>query len=125
MTTAAARWPAVPLTVGGLALAGAGILLQIGSGSTLYPSVISPIVLMASAGLVAAGPRRWAPYLGLGVALVLGLGAIVGVAMNGGIAGQITRADHLGLMAGSLMHAVGLGIAVVGGVSMLRARVAA
>jgi hypothetical protein len=116
---------ALQVTVAGLVMAGAGIFVQVASGSTLYPSVLAPVVLLGSAALVAVGPRRWAPYVGLGVALVLGIGAIVGVAINGGVLRQITRADHLGLVAGSLLHAAGLAAAVLGGVATLRKRATA
>ena len=117
--------PALQVTVAGLATAGLGILVQVASGSTLYPSVVAPVALLGSAALVALGPRRWAPFVGFGVAILLGLGAIVGVAINGGVLGQITKAEHIGLVVGSLLHAVGLIAAGFGAVAMLRSRATA
>ncbi len=59
------RSKAATLSVAGLALTAAGMLLQIAAGSTLYPSVTGPIVLVAAALAVAFLPSRWTAYLGL------------------------------------------------------------
>lgn len=68
---------AAELNVAGLLLTAAGMLLQIAAGSTLYPSVAGPIVLVVVALIVAFAPGRWTTWVGLIVPLVLGLGAIV------------------------------------------------
>lgn len=106
------------LNVIGLVLTAGGMLLQIASGSELYPSLTGPIVLLATAVFVALGPVRWTPFVGIGVPLVLGIGAIVAVAMTGGFIDQVTT-GNAGLILGSLMHVIGLLAAVTGGVGML------
>jgi CIC family chloride channel protein len=81
-----------------------------------------PIVLVAAAVVVAFGPGRWTPYVGLLVPLVLGLGALVAAIMTGEFVGQLTEIGKPGVFVGSLMHVVGLVAAVAGGVGMLPGR---
>jgi hypothetical protein len=116
---------AAKLTVIGLVLAAAGMLLQIAAGSGLYPTFAGPIVLLAAAVLVAFGPGRWAPYVALLVPLVLGLGAIVAAVITGEFIAQLTDLGNAGILLGSFMHVIGLIAAVAGGVGMLRRRAAA
>ena len=109
------------LSVTGLVLTAVGMLVQIASGSDLYPSLTGPIVLFATAVFVALGPVRWTPFLAVVVPLVLGIGAVVAAAMTGEFIDQVT-AGSAGIVAGSLMHLVGLPVAVIGGVGMLMNR---
>ena len=104
----------------GLVLTAAGMLLQISGGSKLYPSLAGPIALLVAAVVVAFGPDRWAPWVGLLVPLVLGVGAIVAALMSGEFISQLTNISQAGIFIGSLMHAIGLIAAVAGGVGMLR-----
>jgi hypothetical protein len=113
---------AARLNVAGLVLAAAGMLLQVAAGSTLYPSVTGPIVLIVTAAVVAFVPGRWPPYLGLAVPLVLGVGAIVAAAMTGDFVDQLTSVDRVGVFLGSVMHVIGLVAAVAGGVGMVSGR---
>ena len=113
---------AAKLTVIGLVLAAAGMLLQIAAGSELYPTFAGPIVLLAAAVIVAFGPGRWTPYVALLVPLVLGLGAIVAAVITGEFIEQLIDIGNAGILLGSLMHAIGLIAAVAGGVGMLRRR---
>jgi hypothetical protein len=106
----------------GLVLTAAGMLVQIASGSTLYPSITGPIVLIVAAIFVAFGPGRWTPWVGLVVPLVLGLGAMVAAVMTGGFIDQLTDLGRPGLFVGSLMHVVGLVAAVAGGAVMVLGR---
>ena len=107
------------LSVLGLILTAAGMLLQIAAGSELYPSLTGPIVLLAAAAFVAFGPGRWTPYVAIVVPLVLGLGAIIAAVMTGEFVDQLINLGSVGIFVGSLMHAVGLTAAVTGGVGML------
>ena len=107
------------LNVVGLVLTAAGMLAQMAAGSDLYPSVTGPIVLLATAGLVAFGPGRWTRWIGLGVPLVLGIGAAVAAAMTGDFLNQLTGAGNVPLLLGSWMHVVGLVTAVSGGVGVM------
>ena len=122
---ATARWqrsPAVVLNVAGLVVTAAGMLVQIAAGSELYPSLTGPIVLIVTSLIVAFGPWRWTPYLGLLVPLVLGIGAIVAAAMTGEFTRQLTDLGNPGVVVGSLMHVIGLFAAVAGAIGMLRPR---
>jgi hypothetical protein len=110
------------LSVIGLVTTAAGMLLQIAAGSKLYPSFAGPIVLLASAVIVAFGPGRWTPYVALLVPLVLGLGAIIAAVMSGEFIVQLTDISKMGILLGSLMHVIGLIVAVAGGVGMMQRR---
>jgi hypothetical protein len=110
---------AAQLTVAGLVLTAAGMLLQIVSGSVLYPSFAGPIILFVSAVVVAFVPGRWTAWVGLLVPLVLGFGAIVAALMTGAFIAQLTNFGAPGILFGSLMHMMGLVGAVMGGVAML------
>lgn len=110
---------AAKVNASGLVLAAAGMLLQVAAGSTLYPSLAGPIVLLATAAIVAFGRGRWTPYVGLLVPLVLGVGAIVAAMTTGGFIDQLTNTDNAGVLLGSLMHVVGLALAVAGGAAMV------
>jgi hypothetical protein len=107
------------VNVAGLVLTAAGMLLQVAAGSTLYPSVAGPVVLVVTAILVAFGPGRSAPWVGLIVPLVLGMGAIVAAGMTGGFVDQLTDLGQPGIFFGSVMHVVGLAAAISGGLAMV------
>ena len=113
---------AAKVNVVGLVVTAAGMLLQIVAGSELYPSLAGPIVLLATAIIVAFGPGRWTPYLGLVVPLVLGIGAIAAAVMTGEFIAQLTDIGNAGILLGSLMHVVGLIAAVTGAIRMVRGR---
>lgn len=114
------------LNVLGLVLTAAGMLVQIAAGSDLYPSLTGPIVLLATAVLVVFGPRRWTRWVGLGVPLVLGIGAAVSATMTGIFADQLTGGGGVPLVLGSWMHVMGLVTAVSGAMGvMLESRQAA
>ena len=115
---------AARLNVAGLLVTAAAMLIQMAAGSTLYPSVTGPIVLLLTALAVAFVPGRWPAYLGLVVPLVLGLGAIVAAAMSGGFIDQLTNVADPVLFLGSVLHVLGLVAAVAGGVGMVRRRLA-
>jgi hypothetical protein len=108
------------LNVAGLVLTAAGMFLQIAGGSGLYPSVAGPIVLLATAVVVALVPGRWTAWIGLLVPLVLGLGAIIAALMTGAFVAQLINLGLPLILLGSLMHVIGLVGAVVGGFGMLQ-----
>jgi len=113
---------AAKVNAAGLVLTSAGMLVQIAAGSTLYPSITGPIVLIVAAIFVVFGPGRWTPWVGLVVPLVLGLGAIVAAVMTGDFIDQLTDFGKPGLLVGSLAHVIGLVAAVAGGVVMVLGR---
>jgi hypothetical protein len=107
------------LNVLGLVVAAAGMLVQISAGSNLYPSLTGPIVLTVTALAVAFGPGRWTRWVGLGVPLVLGIGAAVAAAMTGDFIDQLTGTGNVPLLLGSWMHVVGLIAAVTGAIAAM------
>jgi hypothetical protein len=113
---------AAKLNVAGLVVTAAGMLLQIAAGSGLYPSLAGPIVLLVTAVIVAFWPVRWMAYVALVVPLVLGLGAIFAAVMTGEFIEQLTNVGNPGILAGSLMHVIGLIAAVAGGIGMVLRR---
>jgi len=115
--TSLSNWTKLNLL--GLVLTAAGMLVQIAAGSDLYPSLTGPIVLIATAVLVVFGPTRWTRWIGLGVPLVLGLGAAVAATMTGEFIDQLTGAGNGPLLLGSWMHVIGLVTAVSGGVGVM------
>ncbi|MGH2445373.1 MAG: hypothetical protein ACRDGD_04960 [Candidatus Limnocylindria bacterium] len=98
------------------------MIVQIAAGSDLYPSLTGPIVLMTSAFLVAVAPGGWTRWVGLGVPLVLGIGAIVAAAMTGEFVDQLSNFGNAPILLGSLMHVIGLAAAVSGGVGVIMDR---
>ncbi len=125
MNPARRRSTMTRLTIAGLLTTAAAMLLQIASGSTLYPSVTGPIVLLLTALVVALVPGRWPAYVGLAVPLVLGLGAIVAAVMTGDFIDQLTDIGKPGVFVGSILHILGLIAAVAGAAGMIRGRQAA
>jgi hypothetical protein len=113
---------AARLSVVGLVVTAAGMLLQIAAGSELYPSFAGPIVLLVSALLVAFLRGRWTAYVAFLVPLVLGLGAIVAAFISGEFFDQLTDVGNAGIFLGSVLHVIGLIAAVAGGVGMLLRR---
>ena len=113
---------AAKLSVAGLVVTAAGMLLQIAAGSGLYPSFAGPIVLLVTAVVVALWPGRWMAYVALLVPLVLGLGAIIAAVMSGEFIEQLTDTGNVGILVGSWMHVIGLIAAVAGGVGMVMGR---
>jgi hypothetical protein len=113
---------ATKVNAAGLVLTAAGMLVQIAAGSTLYPSITGPIVLIVAAIVVAFGPGRWTPWVALVVPLLLGLGAIVAAVMTGDFIDQLTDVGRPGLLVGSLMHVIGLVAAVGAGAVMVMGR---
>jgi hypothetical protein len=114
---------AAKLNAAGLVLAAAGMFVEIATGSTLYPSIAGPIVLIVAAIVVAFGPARTAPWIGLVVPLVLGIGAIGAATITGNnLISQLTDFGKPGIFVGSVMHVVGLGVAIAGGLMMVTNR---
>jgi hypothetical protein len=114
---------AVKLNAAGLVLAAAGMFAEIATGSTLYPSIAGPIVLIVAAIVVAFGPARTAPWAGLVVPLVLGIGAVGAATITGNnLVSQLTDFGKPGIFVGSVMHVVGLGVAIAGGLMMVTNR---
>jgi hypothetical protein len=107
------------LNVAGLVLAAVGMLLEMGAGSGLYPTLTGPIVLLIGAAVVALRPGRWTAYIGLVIPLALAVGLIVSAALSPVFLEQLTDTGNAGIVLGSLLHVVGLTAAVAGGFAMV------
>jgi hypothetical protein len=110
---------AAKLNVAGLVLTATGMALERGAGSTLYPTLTGPIVLVLVAVFVALRPGRWTGYVGLIVPLVLAAGLIVSAALSPTFLDQLTRIGNAGVFVGSVLHVVGLMAAVAGGIGIV------
>jgi hypothetical protein len=107
------------LNVTGLVLAAIGMLLEMGAGSELYPTISGPLILLVAAAIVAFRPGRWTGYIGLIIPLVLGLGLLVSALLAPAFFEQLTGVGNPGLVLGSLAHVVGLVAAVAGGIGLV------
>jgi hypothetical protein len=104
----------------GLVVTATGMVLQMASGSTLYPTLTGPIVLVAGAALVAFRPGGWTSYVGLVIPLVLGVGLAVSAVLSPAFVTQLTDLGSIGMAVGSMLHVAGLTASVIGGVAMVR-----
>jgi small-conductance mechanosensitive channel len=108
------------LNVTGMVVAAAGIIIQIASGSDLYPTIPpGPIVLLAGAALVALGPWRWTPVVGVVVPLFLLVGAAIAAVVSGEFVDQLTDPGEVGIFAGDVLQLLGMITALVAGIVAL------
>ena len=111
------------LNVIGMVAAATGIIIQIASGSELYPTIPpGPIILLAGAALVALGPWRWTPVVGVVVPLFLLVGAVIAAVVSGEFVDQLTDPGQvgIGIFAGDVMQLLGVITALVAGSVALR-----
>jgi hypothetical protein len=103
-----------------MVVAAAGIIIQIASGSDLYPTIPpGPIVLLAGAALVALGPWRWTPVVGVVVPLFLLVGAAIAAVVSGEFVDQLTDPGEVGIFAGDVLQLLGVIAALVAGIVAL------
>jgi len=101
-----------------LAVAAAGIIIQI-IGGVDYPAVPPGLViLLAAAALVAFLPWRWAPVIGVLAGAFMVIGAIA--AANARY--DLTHAGHPGAFIGTWIQLIAVVVAVVAGVKALTVR---
>jgi hypothetical protein len=109
------------LNVAGMVVAAAGIVVQIASGSELFPTIPpGPIILLAGAALVALGPWRWTPVVGVVVPLFVVVGGIVAAFVSGSFVDQLTDPGRVGVFAGSWLQVLGEVTALVAGIVATR-----
>jgi hypothetical protein len=108
---------AAKLTMAGLVVAAAGIVIQIASGAE-YPTVPpGPIILLATAGLVAFGARwRWTIIVGVIVSLFL----LAGGALAPQTRDQLGDPTQVGVFIGTVIQLLALVVALVAGVAATR-----
>jgi hypothetical protein len=115
------RSPAAKLNIGGLVVAAAGIMIQYVSGVEGYPTIPpGPIILLVAAAVVAFGPWRWAPVVGLATALFVSIGGVIATIAGNGFNPTLGDPSDVGGFAGAVVQILGLLIAVPAGVVAAR-----
>jgi hypothetical protein len=100
------------LTVIGLVVAAAGISTLFLTSSVAVPPIpIGPILLLLVAGVVALGPWRWTPVVGVIAALFVLGGAFIAP----GLFDRLSTPAQLGGFVGTWVQMVGLLTALVAG----------
>jgi len=112
--------PTARLLVVGLVVAAAGMLVQYGSGVD-YPTIPpGPIIALAAAAVVAFGPWRRAPVVGLVAAVFISLGGVIAMIAGNGFTPQLSDPGAVGGFVGTLVQIAGLLVAVTAGVVAVR-----
>lgn len=111
--------PAASLSVAGLVVAAAGIVIQIASGAD-YPTIPPGLlILLAAAGLVALATRwRWTMIVGVIVSLFL----LVGGALAPQAREQLGDPTQVGVFIGTVIQLLALVVALVASVAATRQR---
>ena len=100
------------------------MLTQYASGVD-YPTVPpGPIIVLAAAAVVAFGPWRRAPLVGLLAALFVSTGGAIATLAGNGFTPQLRDPAAVGAFAGTLIQIAGLLIALPAGVIAARPSVA-
>ncbi len=108
---------AASITVAGLVVAAAGIVIQIASGAD-YPTIPPGLlILLVAAGLVALATRwRWTMIVGVIVSLFL----LVGGALAPQARQQLGDPGQVGVFVGTVIQLLALVVALVAGVAATR-----
>jgi hypothetical protein len=104
------------LNVVGLLVAATGIMIQYVSGVDFPTVPPGPIILLAAAAVVAFGPWRWSPFVGLGAAVFLSIGGAIATIAGNGFNETLGDPGELGGFAGALIQIAGLAIALPAGI---------
>jgi hypothetical protein len=108
--------PAALLNVVGLVVAAAGIVIQYVSGVD-YPTVPPGlIILLAAAAVVAFGPWRRSPFVGLVAAVFLSIGGLTATIAGDGFSETLGDPGEVGGFAGAVIQIAGLAIALPAGI---------
>jgi hypothetical protein len=103
--------PAGKVTVAALLVAATGFVIQIVSGVD-FPTVPPGLVIMlVAAALVAFGPWRWTPVVGV----VVGLFLLVGFFASGSV-GSLLAPDRSGVFVGAWVQFLAVIVTVVAGI---------
>jgi hypothetical protein len=129
MTLNSQPMPVAMVNVVGLVVAAAGIMIQYVSGVD-YPTIPpGAIILLVAAAVVAFGPWRRSPVVGLVAALFLMIGGAIATIAGNGFNETLGDPSGVGGFVGAVIQIVGLAIALPAGIvaakgSSRRARVA-
>ena len=100
------------VTVAALLLAAAGFVIQIVSGVDVPTVPPGLIILLVAAALVAFGPWRWTPVVGI----VVGLFFLAGFFASGSV-GSLLEPSQLGVLVGAWVQFLAVIVAVLAGTS--------
>jgi hypothetical protein len=112
--------PAAKLNVAGLVVAAAGIMIQYVSGVDFPTIPPGPIILLAAAAVVAFGPWRWSPVVGLVAALFLLIGGAIATIVGNGFDETLGDPGEIGGFAGAVVQIMGLVTALAAGIVAAR-----
>jgi hypothetical protein len=120
MTPKTETTPVAMLNVVGLVVAAAGIMIQYVSGVD-YPTIPPGlIILLAAAAVVAFGPWRWSPVVGLVAALFLSVGGAIATIAGNGFSETLGDPGEIGGFVGAVVQIAGLAIALPAGIVAAR-----
>ncbi len=103
--------PAGKLTVAALLVAAAGFVIQIVSGVDVPTVPPGLVIMLVAAALVAFGPWRWTPVVGV----VVGLFLLVGFFASGSV-GSLLAPDQSGVFVGAWVQFLAVIVTVIAGV---------
>ncbi len=103
--------PAGKVTVAALLVAAAGFVIQIVSGVDVPTVPPGLVIMLVAAALVAFGPWRWTPVVGV----VVGLFLLVGFFASGSV-GSLLAPDRSGVFVGAWVQSLAVIVTVVAGI---------
>ena len=103
--------PAGKVTVVALLVAAAGFAIQIVSGVDVPTVPPGLVIMLVAAALVAFGPWRWTPVVGV----VVGLFLLVGFFASGSV-GSLLAPDRSGVFVGAWVQFLAVIVTVVAGI---------
>ena len=103
--------PASKLTVAALLVAAAGFVIQIVSGVDVPTVPPGLVIMLVAAALVAFGPWRWTPVVGV----IVGLFLLVGFFACGSV-GSLLAPDQSGVFVGAWVQFLAVIVTVVAGI---------
>ena len=104
-------FPAGKVTVAALLVAAAGFVIQIVSGVDVPTVPPGLVIMLVAAALVAFGPWRWTPVVGV----VVGLFLLVGFFASGSV-GSLLAPDRSGVFVGAWVQFLAVIVTVVAGI---------
>ena len=103
--------PAGKVTVAALLVAAAGFLIQIVSGVDVPTVPPGLVIMLVAAAMVAFGPWRWTPVVGV----IVGLFLLVGFFASGSV-GSLLAPDQSGVFVGAWVQFLAVIVTVVAGI---------
>ena len=103
--------PAGKVTVDALLVAAAGFAIQIVSGVDVPTVPPGLVIMLVAAALVAFGPWRWTPVVGV----IVGLFLLVGFFASGSV-GSLLAPDQSGVFVGAWVQFLAVIVTVVAGI---------